>query len=116
MKSRGDDQLSLPPMPLQKVDASQPPHIHQVDAGDLTLDHAKVLAGQIVSTVLHDTDSPLKEFGDKSQVGRWTRGEENPILARLIQRRDARKAMAKALLRSCDGVRERTVFEFEESA
>ena len=90
-------------------------NLHSVETRDLTLEEARLLAGQIVADVLHDTDTYLKEYGDKSQVGRWKRGEENPNLAKLIQRAEARKAMAKALLRTVPRTRERTVFEIEEA-
>lgn len=89
--------------------------LHSVENRDLTLAEAQALAGHIVADVLHETDSELKEFGDKSQVGRWKRGTENPNLAKLIQRADARRAMAKALLRTVPRVRGYTVFEIEEA-
>lgn len=106
--------------PRQRVENVKPRQakadLHSVEKRDLTLDEAKALAGEIVADVLHDTDSQLKEFGDKSQVARWKRGEENPNLAKLIQRVDARKAMVKALLKTVPRARARWVVEIKEEA
>lgn len=88
--------------------------LYQVENGDLTLEQARELSGELVTAVLHDTDSALKAYGDKAQVSRWKKGTENPNLARLLQKADARRAMAKALLRSVGGVRVLVTFEFEE--
>ena len=84
--------------------------------GDLTLEQAELLAGAIVTAVLDDTKAALKEYGAPAQVWRWKQGEENPNLARLLQKVEARKAMARAILRSVPRVRERVVFEIEEAS
>jgi hypothetical protein len=117
-------QRPLPPMPLKSVDGGQRSSERPLNpvetrdfSRDLTLDEARALVGKVVADVIGDTRAALKEFGDKGAVSRWKDGKENPNLARLIASVDARKAMAKALLRSCgECVRERTVFEIEETA
>lgn len=114
-------QRNLPPMPLKRVESGSEAVLNPVEshesARELTLDAAKALVGRVVSDVIRETDAALKEFGDKGAVSRWCQGKENPNLARLIQSTEARKAMAKSLLRSCgECVKERTVFEIEESA
>ncbi len=113
--------LPLPPVLLKRVEHRDPVDLNAVEnveiSRDLSLDQAKALSGQIVSEVLKATDAPAKAYGDKGAVSRWRAGAENPNLAKLIQTAEARKAMAKVLLRSCgECVRERTVFEIEESA
>lgn len=115
------NQLNLPPTLLKRVADRSEGDLNAVESReivrDLTLDEAKTLAGELVRAVIKGTDAALKQYGDKGQVSRWCAGSENPNLARLIQSMDARKVMAKALLRTCgDCVRERTVFEIEESA
>ena len=112
--SRSSVQLNLPPAPLQRVERHGEAVLHKVENDDLPLEKAKELAGEIVRAVLKDTDATAKEFGDKSQVGRWARGLENPNLAKLIASTERRKAMARALLKSCGGVKRREVWEIEE--
>jgi hypothetical protein len=106
-------QRNLPPMPLPSVERRSEGPLHKVETGDLPLEAAKQLAGAIVADVLHDTRAVAKEYGDRSAVGRWTRGEENPNLARLIQTAAARKAMAKALLKSLPDVEHTETFKFK---
>lgn len=85
-----------------------------LNAVEMSLEQARILAGQIVTAAMGGT--PLKTIADKGQVSRWCAGAENPNLAKLIASAERRKAMAKALLRSCRGVRVREVIEIEEGA
>jgi hypothetical protein len=96
-------QQPLPPMLVQRLDSEGESHIQKVDTRDLSLEKARGLAADIVSAVITESGAPLKAYGDPSQVKRWTQGE-NPNLARLLQKTEGRKAMAKALLKSCDDV------------
>jgi hypothetical protein len=95
-------QQPLPPMLVQRLDERSEGRIQKVDNA-LSLEQARGLAADIVAAVIAESGESLKAFGDPSQVKRWTQGE-NPNLARLIQKTDGRKAMAKALLKSCDDV------------
>ena len=104
--------LPLPPTLVKRVAGEAPADVNPVDMDELSLEHAKELAGAIVAATLKGT--PLKAIADKGQVSRWCAGE-NPNLAKLIASTERRKAMAKALLRSC-GVRVRLVMEMEETA
>lgn len=109
-------QLHLPPTLVKRVAGVSPESeapINDVDTRELSLADAKELAGQIVAATVDG--EPLKAVGDKGQVSRWKQGE-NPNFARLIASADRRKAMARALLKSCKGVRLREVFEIEEVA
>lgn len=109
-------QRTFGPLPLQRVESGSEGPLNPVENGDLPIEAAKELTGAIVSAVLHDTRSQLKEFGDKGAVGRWTTGKENPNFARLIQSADARKAMAKALLRTVPGVEIEETFRIKGTA
>lgn len=97
-------QLNLPPALLKRVENEDAPDLNKVENGELPLELAQKLAGELVTAVLNETQLPMKALGDKGAVGRWTTGKENPNLARLIQRTDARKVMAKRLLDSCDDI------------
>lgn len=108
--------LPLPPTLVKRVDGVSyqgEGDVNAVDTGELSLETAKELAGQIVAATVEG--APLKAVGDKGQVSRWKQGE-NPNFARLIASSDRRKAMAKALLKTCKGVRLREVYEIEEIA
>jgi hypothetical protein len=96
---RGSNSVALRP----EVDDAVCGDLHKVER-DLSIEAAKALVGRVVANTLRLTGTLLKELGDKSQVGRWKRGEENPNLARLIQREDVRRAFALELLATCDGV------------
>jgi hypothetical protein len=91
-------------MLLNRVDGSARSEVNDVDSSDLSMEIAQQLAGELVTCVLHTTKTPPKEWGDKGQVSRWASGQSNPNLARLIQKSDGRKAMAKRLLESCEDV------------
>lgn len=104
-------QLNLPPLPVNRVATEAKADVNQVDTDELPLDRARELGGQIVTKTLDGT--PLKAVADKGQVSRWKAGE-NPNFAKLISSEGRRKAMAKALLKSCKGVRLREVYEIEE--
>jgi len=81
---------------------------------EMSLADAQALAGQIVRAAIGG--EPHKVIADKGQVSRWCAGQENPNPAKLIASADRRKAMARALLKSCLGVKLREVFEIEEVA
>ena len=104
----GDRQQSpaVPPrQPVEKAPICEAcADLHSVEELELPLDDARALVGRVVANTLRLTGSFLKEFGDKSQVGRWKRGEENPNLARLAQREAVRRAFALELLATCAGV------------
>lgn len=109
-------QLNLPPALVKRADKGSPHTasvISESDNRELSLADAKELAGQIVAATVDG--QPLKAVADSGQVARWKQGE-NPNLARLIASQERRKAMARALLKSCTGVRLREVFEIEEIA
>lgn len=95
-------QQRLPALLVKAVDRLDEPAVNEVDTGELSMELAQKLAGELVCAVLHETQMPMKALGDKGLVSRWASGEQNPNLAKLIQRQDARKSMAKALLKSCD--------------
>ena len=108
--------LPLPPTLVKRVEKALPVSegpINEVDNRELSLAEAKELAGAIVAATVDG--EPLKAVGDKGQVSRWKQGE-NPNFARLIASTERRKAMARALLKTCKGVRLREVFEIEEIA
>ena len=94
-------QLSLGPLQVKRVAASPVEDVNAVDTGELPLEIARELAGQIVAATVEG--DPLKAVGDKGQVSRWKTGE-NPNLARLIASEARRKRMAKALIESCEGL------------
>ncbi len=95
-------QQPLPPMLVQRLDGIGDSPSQKVDNA-LSIEQARGLAADIVAAVIAESGESLKAFGDPSQVKRWTQGE-NPNLARLIQHTVGRKAMAKALLKSCEDV------------
>jgi hypothetical protein len=96
-------QASPAPTPPPRVENRRASDLHPVET-ELPLAAAKALVGRVVANTLRLTESFLKEFGDKSQVRRWARGEENPNLARLAQRPEVRRVLALELLATCQGV------------
>lgn len=91
-----NSQLNLPPAPLDKVDSRPRVRIHKVDD---SLAEAKRAIARAVSRAITRTGTPYKNLGDKSQVGRWCREDEpeNPILHRLWQCPQLRKALVITL-------------------
>lgn len=114
MKSRADhSQLSLPPVPLERVENTSGAPLHEVET-ELPIDLAKADIGRAVELTLQRTGSGLKDFGDKSQVGRWCKGQENPNIARLWQRPNVRREFLVALLEVSGLARVRLSVTFDE--
>lgn len=108
-------QLSLGPLQVKRVDgvsSEREGEVNEVDRPAVDAD-LRALSAEIVTATVGD--EPLKAVADKGQVSRWKQGD-NPTFTRLIASEDRRKRMARALLKSCRGVRLREVFEIEEIA
>lgn len=92
-------QLNLPPSPLERVEMSQPVLLHKEE---MSLDEAKAVVGRAVKSAIRIVGAGLKDFGDKSQVGRWCSGQENPNLARLWQDPEVRRVVLLALIKESE--------------
>lgn len=101
MKSRADHQLSLPPMPVQRLDKqgeTESPKSGPPDRiGYIPLDMAKAQIGSALRQTIHGTGSALKEFGDPSHVNRVCDGEIPTVIARAWQRANTRRELVRAL-------------------
>ena len=90
-------QLNLPPAQLKRVDGPARERGAQVNHVDLAdIEHARAAIGRAVAKALMRSGSPLKRFGDKGQVSRWTQGE-NPNLAKLWLCASTRREFVLAL-------------------
>lgn len=90
-------QLTFGPLPVHRVDGPSAGDVHKVD---MPIEDAKQAIGRAVGRTLIRSGAALKEFGDKSQVRRWTEGE-NPNVARLWQREEVRRQFVLALAEEC---------------
>ena len=97
----GNQRVQLTTGPLLLKGVANPPtaDLNEVENG---LDHAKAAIGRAIAKALARTGSPLKKFGDKGQIHRWTTGRENPNFARLWLCRDTRRELIVALAEESD--------------
>lgn len=87
--------------------------VTRLRAVPIPLAMAKVKVGEAVGQAIGD--QPLKAYGDKSNVKKVCSGERVPeYLAQIYRDRAARRRFALSLLEDDDGVRVRTVVEWDE--
>lgn len=102
-------QLNLPPTLVKRLDEGHEARIQKLD---MSLEEAKSRVGRAVKAAIRRSDASLKDFGDPSQVNRWTLGE-NPNVARLFQRADTRREFIRALAEEDGAARVRMSIDFD---
>lgn len=100
-RARANDQINLPPMPVQPLDRRgetvRPESGPSTVLPDVSLESAKKQFGRALRRSITDIDAPLKEFGDPSHVTRVLEGEIPNVIARVWMR--ASSEMVEALAR-----------------